>query len=246
MQIILVVKEFNAFSELLIQNNYSVINCPTIKTVELEDLTELDKKLANLDRYDGVFITSVKSASVFLEKIRQKKTNYQGKIFILGRRSFELLSHEKLNIYYDDMANTAQEMLELIPKYELKNKRFLFLRGNYSLRVIPHYLEKIAKVDEVSVYRTMKFPADKAKIDSIKQKLDSKEIACTCFFSPSGAKHFIEMFGEKALSNTKIATIGTTTSDWLKNNNLEVNFVPSRTMGNYFAKELIEYLKVEN
>jgi uroporphyrinogen-III synthase len=74
----------------------------------------------------------------------------------LGKRSRDLLNKFGFEIFFGEDATTVKELLETIPKEELKNKKFLFPRGNRSLRVVPETLENIAEIIETIVYRTHK------------------------------------------------------------------------------------------
>jgi len=247
MSSILVVREFDDFSRTLSESGFSIINCPTIATVVLESLDEFDKQISALEIYDGVFLTSANAAKVFRRKLRERNTDFNGKIYILGRRTFDLLKDERLDLFFDETANTAREMLERIAPGDLKNKRFLFVRGDKSLRSVPDFLKEIASVDEAIVYRTEKITVGIDKINELGEKFENGEIACVCFFSPSAAESFIEQFSAAFPHQTMIATIGKTTADFLEKRDLKVRFVSSKAKAEDFAVELINFLdrKVE-
>lgn len=239
---VLVVREFDDFSRILTKNNFSVINCAMIKTSPLEDLSKFESKLVEIENYDGVFLTSRQSAQIFVEKLRERNIIYRGKIYVLGRRSFHLLKTTNLDLVFDETANTVREFLNTIPLTDLKAKRFLFVRGEKSLRVVPEFLEKIAMVDEMTVYRTEKITVEVDKIKTIRDKIEKSEISCACFFSPSGAESFIEQFGAEILHQKIIAAIGKTTAEFFEKRNLKVGFVSSKAKAEDFAVELIEHL----
>jgi uroporphyrinogen-III synthase len=243
MKRVLVVRKFDDFSRILSENGISVINCPTIRTVVREDLKDFSVKLETIDNYDGIFLTSSMATNIFLQKFRENKLKFRGKFYVLGKRSFDLLKSENLNLVFDETANTAREMLEKIKTDDLKNKRFLFIRGEKSLRVVPDFLSEIATIEETIVYRTEKAPVVIDKINAIAQLIKKNEISCAVFFSPSGAESFSEQFGADNLHQIKIATIGKTTADFFEKRNLKVDFIASKTMVKDFAIEFIEYLK---
>ncbi len=137
-------------------------------------------------------------------------------------------------------------MLEKIAPEELKNKHFLFVRGEKSLRIVPEFLGELAKVDEAVVYTTRKINVEADKINEIREKIETGEIAAACFFSPSGAENFTEQFGKDILHQTIIATIGKTTADFFETRNLRVEYVSSKSNAEDFAVELVEYLRKEN
>lgn len=243
MRTILVIREADDFSRVLTDEGFQVINLPLIETKALDDLSEFERRLEKIDAYDGIFLTSRRAARILAETLRDKKISCSGKVYVLGRRSFEILSTENLDLVFDEAADTALEMLENIAPEELENRRFLFVRGERSLGTIPGFLEKTAAVDEAIVYETRKIAVGIDKIDEIREKIDSKEIAAACFFSPSGAESFLEQFGAEILHQTRIATIGTTTAAFFEKRNLRVGFVSPKSSAEDFAFGLIDYLR---
>jgi uroporphyrinogen-III synthase len=242
MKAILVVRKFDVFSEILAENSFEIINLPLIETKALNDLSEFEAKLAHIENYDGVFLTSRFAAEIFRAKSVEKNINYPGKVYVLGRRGFEILKTANFDLFFDETAHTARGMLEKIALENFQDKRFLFVRGEKSLRVVPDSLSKFAAVDEAIVYRTEKLTLRKDELKIIVAKIEKNEIACACFFSPSAAKSFAEQFGAAILHQTIIATIGKTTAEFFREQNLTVDFVSSKATAKDFAVELIEYL----
>ena len=140
-------------------------------------------------------------------------------------------------------ANTATEMLEKISADELKDKRFLFIRGEKSLETIPRYLNDLAVCDETIVYQNQPILLNPDSVSKISELFEKSEIAAICFFSPSGAEIFISNFGAKVLHQTKIATIGRTTAEFFERQNLRVDFISQKATAKDFAESLIEFLR---
>ena len=168
MRKILVIRKFDNFSRILAANNFEIINLPLIETKAIDDLSEFETILESIENYDGVFLTSKQSAEIFRAKL---KTDYRGKVYVLGRRSYEILKDANFNLHFDASANTAREMLENIAPDELKDKNFLFIRGDKSLRIVPKFLSKIASVDEAIVYETHNIAVEIDKINELREKL---------------------------------------------------------------------------
>jgi uroporphyrinogen-III synthase len=240
MTAILVVRKFDNFSRILMENGFSVINCPLIETVESENLEEVIAKISAAT-YDGIFLTSRAATEIAAREFFDKKNGFRGKVFVLGRSSFELLKDKDLDLFFDEKANTAREMLEAIPTEDLRQKRFLFIRGEKSLRVVPEFLKNIASLDEAIVYETRRIRITETQREEIRAK--SGEIVCACFFSPSGAESFLTQIGAQVLRHTKIATIGKTTADFFAGRNLSADLISSKSTAEDFAVELAEYLK---
>lgn len=238
---ILVVRDYDIFSSILVEQGFLVINFPTIKTEKLADYSELDKVIAEIENFDGIFITSPNAAEPFLERFG----NYQGKIYVLGNRTKRLFTAADIEIVFYENAKNAAELIDSIPKNELKGKKFLYLCGNRSLRVIPEMLENLAEIQELVVYKTSATEADAKESDKVKKKLEKGKIAAACFFSPSGTESFLEQFDLETLHQTVIATIGKTTANFFEQQNLRVGFVSSKPTAEDFAVELVYYLEQE-
>lgn len=236
---VLVVRKFDNFSRILTENGFSVVNLPTIETVECENSENLSAKIA-AKNYDGIFLTSRKAAEIAEREIFSK-LNYGGKVYVLGKSSFEILKDKMLRLSFEKDANTAREMLEKIPPDELEGKSFLFIRGERSLGTVADFLKEIASVDEEIVYETRKIDIEV----SLKSEIEAKkeEIVFACFFSPSGAESFLEQFGERFLEKIKIAVIGKTTAEFFAKQNLKADFIANKAASEDFAIELVENLK---
>lgn len=240
---ILVVREKDAFSSILIESGFLVINFPTVKTETLDDLTELQDYLKNLDRFDGIFITSAKAAEIFISAASEKNKRFGGKFYALGNRSVNLLENAGYKTFSSGAAKTAAQLLEAIPKDELENKKFLFLGGNRSLRVVPDALKDVAEVTEAVVYRTVAVETNDDELIEIKEKITRGEIDAICFFSPSGAEEFAKIFEGFLQGEIKIAAIGETTRQFIEANNLRVDFISEKPNAKDFAADLIKYLR---
>lgn len=242
MRTVLVVREFDNFSRILTLNELSVINCPLIETVRTENSRELGAKIS-ANNYDGIFLTSRKATEIVSGEVFDREFEYGGRIYVLGKSSFECLQGKNLDLFFDETANTAQEMLEKIPPADLQNKRFLFARGDRSLGTIPVFLKDKATLDEAIVYETRRIAIEAALKSEIEAKLKTGEIIAACFFSPSGAEGFLEQFGAENLHQTRIATIGKTTADFFAERNLKTDFTSSKASAEDFAVELTNYLR---
>lgn len=240
--VVLVVRKFDNFSRILTENSFAVINCPTIETVQREDLDDLGAKVFD-GNYDGIFLTSRAATEFFCREFFDKNIEFSGRIYVLGKSSFEMLRDKNPDVFFDAAANTAREMLEKIPPEELKNKRFLFIRGTKSLGAIRDFLTGKATLDEAIVYETRKIEIEISLKNEIAAKLNANEFAAVCFFSPSGAESFLERFGAENLHQTKIAAIGKTTAEYFTGRNLKTDFISSKANAEDFALELANYLK---
>ncbi|HXG85135.1 MAG TPA: uroporphyrinogen-III synthase [Pyrinomonadaceae bacterium] len=239
---ILVIREKDVFAQVLIENGFLVTNFPTIKTETVSDLSELEGFIAEIETFDGIFITSSKAAEIVSAKLSETGKDFNGKFYVLGKRSGDLLKKFGYETFFSERATTAEELLQLIPKEELKNKRFLFPRGNRSLRVVPEMLLNIAEVFETIVYQTTEIETDKAILLVIKEKFERGKFDAICFFSPSGVEEFLKKFESFSQGEMIIAVIGQTTARCVEENNLRVDFISAKPNAKDFAFELTDFL----
>jgi uroporphyrinogen-III synthase len=239
--VVLVLRRDDRFSAILREARFEVINFELIETRPLDDLSELREKLALLDEYDGLLFTSPFAAQVFVEQ-RMKPNGFDGLVYALGQRASDILISNGLTVKSPQAANTAAELIDEFGETEFSGKRFLFIRGNKSVRTVPERLSKIATIDEVVVYTTDPVSLDETSAADIKVRLSNNEIDWSCFFSPSGVERFSELFGDVA-KNAKVAAIGTTTADAARQTGLPVDFISLRSDAEEFARGLIKHIR---
>ena len=240
---ILVVREKDRFSSILIEQGLAVTNFPVIKTEPLVDLSELEDYLARIECFDGIFITSLAAAEIVHKKTAEIDKSIATKFYVLGKRSDEFLKNKGYKTFFDERATTAEELLKIIPAEELANKKFLFVCGNRSLLTIPEKLENIAEVCQTIVYKTSAASSNEKNSDKVKQKIDAGKIRAICFFSPSAVAEFIKRFADFEQGKTKIAAIGQTTADFIAKSEMRVDLVSSNPSAEVFAAELADHLR---
>jgi len=236
---ILVIRCDDLFSSILRDAGHQVIELELIQTSVLDDLSELSAKLTS-EKYDGLFFTSPAAAEAF-RSIRGELNGFHGKAYVLGKRSREVLDSSGLELRFIEQASTAVEMIDGFGTDEFAGKRFLFVRGERSLKTIPEMLSGIATVDEVVVYSTKAADVDEFSISKVEKMLSRGEISWTCLFSPSGVDEFVKRFGA-ASRNSNAAAIGTTTADAARKAGLSVGFVSPVADAKTFASALVEHI----
>lgn len=236
---ILVVRRNDDFSRRLTKSGLSVTNCPVVRTEPLEDLSRLRDAISRTDDFDGVFITSAAAAEIFAASVREG--GYGARIFVLGRRGFDILKDAVTDVVFYDFVGSAEQLVDAIGIEQLRAKRFLFVRGERSMRAIPDKLAGIADVEEVVVYRTVNVPVAEVEKQGIREKAADRQFAMACFFSPSGVESFVGQFGPGILDLTTLAAIGETTAGALRTYHKKVSVIARRP--DEFADAVIEYCK---
>src|SRR5215213_4971736 len=98
---VLVVRKFDNFSRILTEKGFTVINCPTIETVESENTHGLAASIS-AKNYDGIFLTSQKATEIPVREIFCKNFRYHGKVYVLGKSTFEQLRDKNLDLFFSE------------------------------------------------------------------------------------------------------------------------------------------------
>ena len=231
---VIVVRRDDNFSQTLREAGIEVVNLELVSTEVLEDLSEFENLISQLDDYDGVFITSPVAAKMFIDRVRQP---VRRQLYALGKRAASVLEDAGFEVKKVPHANTAEEMLAGFDNEEFAGKKLLFVRGERSMRTIPETLAGIAKVDEVAVYRTIEKDPEDAPASDVRRRLAGGEIEWLCFFSPSAVEAFEKGFGSADIT---VATIGETTATRARELGFRVDLVAQTATNEIFANELIE------
>lgn len=241
--VVLVIRRDDQFSALLRDSGCEVLNLELIRTEPAENLSELDARLAWIDEYDGLFFTSPVAAEVFVKQSNKAGSKFTGKAYVLGERAGKILENSGLEVVYRSSANTVEELIGYFDEAEFVGKKFLFVRGDRSLRTIPQLLAAKARIDEAVVYQTRENRSSETVLESIREQLRKGAIDWVCFFSPSGVESFRKLFATGLTRNAKVAVIGKTTARKAEELHLNAHFVSQRANAEDFAVEFIEQIK---
>lgn len=243
MKTVLWLREADADSDRIQDAGIRVVNFPLIETLPLDDLTDLDRAVARLGNYDGIFITSRTAAEVIVGRAVREIDESGVPVFILGKRSLEVLKGGINNLIFFQDAGTASEMLERLDGRLRRNGRYLFVRGDRSLRTVPDALTDYAWVDECVVYRTTRRIAAKPDLEIAKAVLEEPENPIACFFSPSAVETFADLFGAEGFKKIEAASIGETTAAALREASVQPVLIANSISGKALADEVIELLR---
>lgn len=237
---ILVLREDCEFSRELRGRGYEVYNLPLIATRTLSDLSTFRELLADVRRFDHIFLTSRASAAVLADELTPEVRNALPAVHVLGARSKTILENAGVEVDYNDAANTADELLKGIDTAAVAGTRVLFIRGDKSLRTIPERIGPIAEVEEAIVYETVDVPlANEAAVE----RLNAGEIDWLCFFSPSAVDSFADRQILRRTVRPKVAVIGETTARAARSRGFAVDFISERAEAGDFARGLAGYIE---
>lgn len=240
---ILVLRSNDAFSARLRETGREVINLELITIKPIDDTTEIDRELEEVENFDGLFFTSPSAATAFLSAMKRTGRVLSACPYVLGERTKTIFQDAGISVNFAAGANTAAEMIAAFGEAEFAGKRLLFVRGDRSMRTIPELLAGKAEVEEMVVYRTLDRPPDAELASDLSERLRSGEIGWACFFSPSAIDVFCRVFKTAELGSVRIAAIGSTTALKAREGGLNMGFVSQRARAVDFANELIEHIK---
>jgi len=202
----------------------------------------------DLGRFDGVFFTSPNSVGFFMERLvnerpEELKTLQKLKVWAVGKTTSGDLSKYGVTTQPVPKIADAVTLMEEIGSEAITGRTFLFLRGSLSLGTIPDVIEKRGgHCVELTVYENL--PPSLEETAKVKTLLDSGELSCLSFTSPSTAINFFEAMHSIALpSEVLVAAIGTTTASALKKLGVRVDVIPESFDGPGFAKAIAKALK---
>ncbi len=243
---VLVIRGEGRFSRLLRGEGFETVELELVRTEPVDDLTEFSTVLGRISDYDGVFITSPAAAEIFVGKLNGGRQDFKGKFYVLGERSKTVLRNAGVKIEASGPANTAEELISSFDDSEFLGKRLLFVRGDRTVGSVKKKLGSIARLDEAIVYRTRDLVPDERLLSAVSQRLRRREIATTCFFSPSAVDRFSRVFADIEPSLIGASAIGKTTAHWAAVTGFDLEFVSSHATVEDFASGLAAYLKRNN
>jgi len=162
----------------LVKLGARVIECPTIQIVPPKTWRPVDEAIRALGSYDWVLFTSANAIDQFLG--RMKGAQFTVPIAVVGSATAGRLLDYGLKASLVPRDFRAEGLLEVFPE-KLVGTRILFPRAEVAREMLPEELRRRgATVDIVTVYRTVK-----AEGGSLREILESEEVDCVVFTSPS-------------------------------------------------------------
>lgn len=201
---------------------------PTIKIKEPDDLTALDKAVANAGMYNWIIFTSVNGVKAFLQRLRAQKLDIrslkEAKICAIGPKTAEALEERGLLVDVMPEVFRAEAVLEALQGRIQSGDKILLPRADLARQVLVDSLKKLgAQVDEVVAYQTVL--ADATDTQLLLEKLRAGEIHVLTFTSSSTVTNFLQLLGEhrQLLQGITVACIGPITAETAKKNGLSVD-----------------------
>ena len=219
--------QYETFANAIIKLGGKPICFPLIEVVPLEDYSELDKSLGNLDSYDWLIFTSVNGVKIVADRLLFLRLDYPPKklkVAAVGSKTAQALID--VGIVPDFMPTEYISDAIISGLGSLKNKRILLPCAQISRDTLPQMIHKAGgEVDQLPVYRTIPVMPDKLDYEVVDGKVDA-----VTFTSSSAVKNFSRLINSKGmrrlkLSNPVFAYIGPITAQTARELNISVTVI---------------------
>ena len=214
-----------------ISNVHDVFHFPTIKikrnVIEISDI----------DSYDFLLFSSKYGATIFTQL---KAINFSNiNALCVGYKSKDILMNNGVNISFCSNSYKENIIKDIKLLKLIRGKKILYLTGNLSDSSIEKSLQNICEIKRLDIYETLEITN---KYDQFEDLLVSNKCVVV-FTSPSAFKYFYKKY---TTGNIIIATIGKTTSSYIKKLNFNVDIISSKTSYDSLSNDINNYLEKQN
>ena len=236
-----------SFASALRAAGFESIYFPVIEIRPIENNTELDKAIKNIEKYDWVVFTSVNAVPPtvsphFLQKWGECPEGTRGvKVAAIGPKTADAL--RKHNIEPDFIPDEYVAEAILSGLGDLKNKWVLLPRAEIARKDLPEAILKAGGIaHEIVVYQTLPAEVDADGLSALKSGVD-----VVTFTSASTVENFIAVMRQNKLdplnlpNNPLFACIGPITEQAAREEGL-VNLVVAKE---YTTEGLIEAIRLK-
>jgi len=209
---------------------------PTISIQDPDSWEEVDRALQHIKTYDALIFTSVNSVEKFLQRCLLKSVEpvvfRACDIYAVGEKTKSAVEERGLTVKAIPEKYSSSGLAEYLRSLDLQGKRFLYPRGDLGKAdLIKSLMRQGATVDPVVCYRNA--GPDEVDAEFVYRRLVAGEIDVVTFASPSAAINFVKLFSLEKMASmdkrTKIAVIGTTTEEEVRNLGIQVDVVAKQS-----------------
>ena len=187
-----------------------VLELPSIRTVALEDQSELYQALDKIKEYQWIVFTSPTGAEIFFDELKKAHKDIRSlagaQIAAIGQGTAKVLEDRGIlvdlipEVYDgDSLGETLAEKLQGGEKILLPRAR----KGNQNLSKI--LKEHRAQVNDIPTYDTV---YESSRLIQIDKETENRSIDCVVFTSASTVKGFVESTSLTDYSHVAAACIG--------------------------------------
>jgi uroporphyrinogen III methyltransferase/synthase len=239
------------FSGMLAELGARVYECPTISILPAEDSAELDQSLNSLADFDWLIFTSVNAVKYFFDRLAalglDTRAIGQCRVCAVGPRTAAALLPLGVKADLVPEEYKAEGVIAAFRAMDVKDKRFLFPRGDKARIVIPSGLAGLGcEVVAPVAYRNV---IPDYLPDPVLQALEEGKIDCITFTSSSTVDNLAAMLGENRflhlLGGVAVAAIGPVTSRTCHELGLKVQIEPREYTLAATTKEIVKHFSAK-
>jgi uroporphyrinogen III methyltransferase/synthase len=178
-----------------------VIHIPLIEIADPSDnFKSLDRAISRLETYDWLIFTSQNSVSKFFERLslRGARATKQSRFAAVGPATAAALKKRGIRKVIVPRKNdySAAGLVNVLKRYDFKDKRVLFPCAKKAKEILPIWLKKQgAKLDKVEAYQTV-MPKNLNRA-GLRKLIAENKIDEVIFFSRSAKENFTKITGRK-------------------------------------------------
>lgn len=224
---------------------------PMINIQDPDSWEEADRALQQIKTYDALIFTSINSVEKFLHRCLLKSVEPVAfrtcEIFAVGEKTRHAAEERGLVVKGIPEKYSSSGLAEYFRTLDLQGKRFLYPRGDLGKAdLIKSLMQQGATVDPVVCYRNT--GPDEVDAEFVYHRLVAGEIDVVTFVSSSAAINFVKLFPPEKMASmhkrTKIAVIGPTTEEEMKNLGVQVDIVAKKATIEELLDAIEEYYDV--
>ncbi|MCL6638536.1 MAG: uroporphyrinogen-III C-methyltransferase [Firmicutes bacterium] len=221
---------------------------PTIRVVEPDDFSPLDRAIDEIGRYDWIIFTSVNGVQAFFKRLRAHRKDirllHPARLCAIGPRTREALEAFGLIVEYVPGEYRAEQIVEGLKENIRAGQRVLLPRADIARKVLPDSLRRLgAAVDEVTAYKTVMTGDDAGPV---KEMLRAGEIQIITFTSSSTVRNFVKMITgdkpEELLKGVTVACIGPVTAGTARELGIKADVVADEYTIDGLVKAVLDHV----
>jgi len=216
----------DSFVEGLRTAGFEPIYFPVIEIRSIEDNSELDQALVQINKYDWVVFTSVNGVEVVFDRL--EKYSSLPPVAAIGPKTAEALKARGVTPDFVPEEYVAEAILPGLG--DLRGKWVLLPRAEIARKALPEAIVNAGgTAHEIAVYKTLPVQPDPEGLAALKSGVD-----WITFTSPSTVRNFVEIIRQQKLDpfkltgNPKIACIGPITECAAKDEGYQVDLVAEK------------------
>ncbi len=216
----------NSFVEGLRNAGFEPICFPVIEIQSIEDNSELDQALVQINKYDWVVFTSVNGVDLVFDRLETYSS--LPRVAAIGPKTSEALKARGVTPDFVPEEYIAEAILPGLG--DLHGKWVLLPRAEIARQALPEAIVNAGgTAHEIAVYKTLPVQPDPEGLAALKSGVD-----WITFTSPSTVRNFVEIIRQQKLDpfkltgNPKIACIGPITECAAKDEGYHVDLVAEK------------------